>query len=388
MTLATIALNQNQAAIGKIHLLDALSLLNQVNEKDAMALRIREMKIKALTNLALAERRMGNNQQAKLGYESAIAESRHLMELEPRVPSHSWNLVVASLNSGGPDMELGNLEDLVQRWQQTVPVLDTLIKGEPENQRYVQVKAMLQSNIAIVLRDMGKLEEAIAPLNEATAILLEQAKRVEYSPSAYLPVALNHYEIATTWTRLSQFEKAADALDQSDKIVAEILERESTFSPARGHQVDSIHARIGLLSKQGVSTLAQRQQIALQGIQAATELTASNPEVVENQIKLCRAKLDLAEVYLDAGRHSESIPLVQESQKQLIDLQGNQNPSPPDVTTLLRNAYLIEAQATLKGITESDEREELVQNLIEKAKAHGASDEEIARIWAIPKIGD
>ncbi len=54
---------------------------------------------------------------------------------------------------------------------------------------------MLQSNIAIVLRDLGKLNEAIAPLRAATETMRLQAAQLDYSPEAYLPVALNHYEL-------------------------------------------------------------------------------------------------------------------------------------------------------------------------------------------------
>ncbi len=176
VTRGTIALDLNQAAEGKQHLSHALELLEQVAEDDVTSLRIRELKVKVLTNLALAERRMGNNIQAKACYEGVIAEARRLIELEPAVPSHGWNLVVASLNSGGPELELGNLESLVERWRATVPVLDKLIADDRGNQRYQQVKAMLQSNLAIVLRDLGKLDEAIAPLQAATETLLKQAR--------------------------------------------------------------------------------------------------------------------------------------------------------------------------------------------------------------------
>jgi hypothetical protein len=41
-----------------------------------------------LPNLALADHRMGQNEEAKSGYEAAIAESRRLIELEPSVLSH------------------------------------------------------------------------------------------------------------------------------------------------------------------------------------------------------------------------------------------------------------------------------------------------------------
>ncbi len=150
--MATIALDQGQAADSKPYLESALELLRQVSEEDSIALRIREMKIKVLTNLALAERRMGHNLEAKANYELAMAESRRLIELEPQVPSHQWNLVVAAMNSGGPEMELGNLEPLVERWQATLPSSRGLFKGIPVtnviNKSKPCCRAILQSSCA------------------------------------------------------------------------------------------------------------------------------------------------------------------------------------------------------------------------------------------------
>jgi tetratricopeptide (TPR) repeat protein len=380
MTLATIALNQNQAAVGKSHLQDALALLQQIREEDAIALRIRELKVKVLTNLALADRRMGQNEEAKSGYETAIAESRRLIELEPSVLSHQWNLVVASLNSGGPDMELGNLETLVERWQSTVPVLDHLISSEPENQRYQQVKAMLQSNIAIILRDMGKLEEAIEPLQAATVILLEQAKRVEYSPSAYLPVALNHYELASTWIQLGRLPDAGVALDESEMVVKEILEKESTFIPALGHWLDLMHSRMSLLKQLDPTNFSKRNHLAEEALKLAKDLSTNNPDVAEYQIELPRAMIDQAEVWSDSGSFSDSIRTVQESRRLINILQESQKSLSPDVRVILKNAFLVEAKTLLNANPQSKERDASIRELLTEAESRGAKEGDLTVI--------
>lgn len=386
MTLATIALNQNQAVIGKSHLQDALGLLQQIREEDAISLRIRELKIKILTNLALADRRMGQNEKAKSGYEAAIAESRRLIELEPSVLSHQWNLVVASLNSGGPDMELGNLEALVERWQSTVPVLDHLISSEPENQRYQQVKAMLQSNIAIILRDMGKLEEAIAPLQTATAILLEQAKRVEYSPSAYLPVALNHYELASTWIQLDRLQEAGVALDESEIVVKAILEKESTFTPALGHWLDLLHSQLLLQKQLDPTNFAKRNQLAEEALKLAKDLTASNPDVAEYQIELPRAMIDQAEVWSDSENFVESIRTLQEARRLMKPFQDSQKTLSPDARVILKNAFLLEAKTLWKANPQSKERDDSIRQLLSEAEANGANEKELSAF--LSQLGD
>ena len=355
-----------------------MELLNQVDDKDAISLRIREIKVKVLTNLALAERRMGNNVEAKAGYESAIAESRRLIELEPGVANHQWNLVVASLNSGGPDMELGNLEPLVERWRATVPVLDKLISADPSNQRYRQVKAMLQSNIAIILRDMGKLEEAIAPLQMATEILRQQAKQLDDSPEAYLPVALNHYELAATFIQLKLWSEAQRELDSSDTIVREILDREPTFTPARGHMLDAMHARFQLLTNQGADAKVL-EELALNAIELAREVILSKPDVAEYLVDLPRALNDRALTLLNSNQFVAALEVSRESSLLLAKIQAKQEPIPPGLKTCKKNAILIEARSmigTLTGRASTDQLETLT-TLLEQAAEFGSTEDEL-----------
>jgi serine/threonine protein kinase len=379
MTMATIALDLNQAAVGKQHLIDAMEVLDQVDEGDAISLRIRELKIKVLTNLALADRRMGNNVEAKAGYEAAMAESRRLIELEPGVPSHQWNLVVAALNSGGPDMELGNLEPLVERWQATVPVIDQLIENDSGHQRYRQVKAMLQSNIAIILRDLGKLEEAIEPLQSATETLRQQALQLDNSPEAYLPVALNHYELASTWMGLERWEEVAAALDASDAIVGEILASDPAFTPARGHQLDALHTRCVLLCKTG-GEMGRRIEVAKQAVELARELNQTNPEVTEYQLELPRALNDLSLALLDSKQFARALTANEESQRLLEALGDNQETVSADYKSSLKNALLVQMRGTIAMASDRDDPTVVssIDRLQERARELGASTEELA----------
>ncbi len=382
MTLATIALDLNKATEAKLHLADALVLLNEVDENDAISLRVREMKIKVFTNLALAERRMGNNVAAKAGYEAAMEESQRMIELEPSITSHQWNLVVASLNSGGPDIELGTLQSLVERWQATVPVLDRLIAGEPDNQRYQQVKAMLQSNIAIVLRDMGKLEEAIVPLQAATESLRQHAQQLDFSSEAYLPVALNHYELASTWLQLKQYEKTTTALAESDAIVNAILASDPDFTPARGHLLDALHMRLAMLAVQKESDLAQRDSLAEQSLGLAQELARNNPDVAEYQIELPRALNDHALVLADASQFEAALTTAREARQLLATLLSKSDSAsvPPELGACEKAALLVEVRAMLHSAAEPNSPQLLadVHELLNRAREFGATDEELA----------
>ena len=382
-TLATIALDLDRPAEGRQHLLDALDLLDQIDEEDVTSLRIREIKIKVLTNLALAERKMGDNKNAKTRFDAVIEEAERLIELEPGVPSHSWNLVVAALNSGGPEMELGNFEPLIERWQATVPVLDKLIAGDLSNTRYRQVKAMLQSNIAIVLRDIGKLEEAIAPLEAATVTLREQAEKLDYAPESYLPVAVNEYELATTFIELKRYDKALAALDASDAVVATILEQDKKFTPALGHLLDSIHSRmqvqLKMQTKSSQEDIDALQQLADRGVTLARELASANTDVAEYQVEVPRALNDSAQLLLAHEQAAKALLLIEDSNRLLDTIEqtlDKDQPQPPDFRKCRKVAYLVEATAMFK-LNESTSDKARLLELIEQARNFGATDDEL-----------
>jgi tetratricopeptide (TPR) repeat protein len=289
------------------------------------------------------------------------------------------------MNSGGPDMELGNLEALIERWQSTVPVLDKLIADDPRNQRYQQVKAMLQSNIAIILRDMGRLDEAISPLKAATETLQTQAEQLDYASESYLPVALNHYELASTFIQLERWQEALEALNASDAIVATILQKDPVFTPARGHLLDALHARIQLLLRQANPDAETMRQVALQSLELARDLASKNLDVAEYQIELPRAINDVALSQLNSEQFSVALETVKESQELLenirveLDKTSNQQPLPPEYRICRKDALLIEARAIIGLDSESisDAHRASLGKLIEQARQFGAAPEEL-----------
>ncbi|MEM7559991.1 MAG: serine/threonine-protein kinase, partial [Planctomycetota bacterium] len=123
MTLATTAIDRGENEKAKEHLAKALELLRSIPEDEPGALRAKERIGVVYTNIGLAERRLGNSEAAIDAYDFAIAQHQQLIDLEPSVSGHRWNLIVASLNSGGPMMDQGKMEPLVARWKSLVPVL-------------------------------------------------------------------------------------------------------------------------------------------------------------------------------------------------------------------------------------------------------------------------
>ena len=335
ITLATTALDLQRPEEGKKHLLDAKNLLDRIPEGDAISLRVRELKVRLLTNLALAERRLGNNQDAKSYYQSAMEQTKRLMDLEPSVASHQWNLVVVSLNSGGPDMELGLNEELIVRWQETIPVLDQLIKADPENQRYRQVQAMLQSNIAILLRDLGRWEAAIAPLQSATAILRHQASLLDFASEAYLPVALNHFELAQTFIKLGDAGKAEVEIDHCEEIVSEILNRDPGFSPALGQRLDNMLLRYEIRKNKIEPDWLEMERLSQLSVDLARSLVTDSPEAIEFSRKLPIALLNKAETLCKKSEYGAAQSIVAEVQE-ILNTENVTRDGDKDQRSLIR----------------------------------------------------
>lgn len=382
MTYATTALDRGELDVGKEHLLAARELLEQVGPEDSIALRVRELKGLVSTNLGLTERRLGNTQAAKEAYDRAIVENRRLIELEPAVPRHQWNLVVAVLNSGGPELDLGNLEPLVERWRSVLPVLEQLIAAEPENQRYRQVKAMLQSNIAIILRDLGKHLEAIEPLIRATEILLEQSERLDHAPEAYLPVALNHYELATTYQALERYQQALAALDDSDRVISDLLQRHAGFTPARGHQLDAQLLRFVVLSELPSTPHESLQALANENVSLARELHQEQPEVADYRRELPVALQHRSKAAHRSGDFEAAVRDVREATEQfqlLVDEDDTESNRAKLVAAALYWAgMLLDHHQPGRDFDHlAPETSDNIQELLALAEEHGATPEEL-----------
>lgn len=384
MSFATTAIDRGELTEGKDHLQSALRVLDSIEKDASGSLRVGELRGVIQTNLGLAERRMGNTAAAQIAYDAAIAQHRRLIELEPSVNEHQWNLVTATLNSGGPMLDQGQMEPLVRRWQSIVPVLEELILAEPDTMRYLQVKAMLQSNIAIVLRDMGKLEEAIEPLQEATKTLRQQSAKVGDSPEAYLPVALNHYELGVTLLQLGRSEEALAALDDSEKVAQDLLEDNADFVPARGHQLDVLLARFDVLESMATSSSTTLRLVAERAIELSSELVAQQPDVVDYQMELPLALINLGRVEVMEGQYAAALQTAQRAIESIessfeFPLEGRQ-------AMAYKNALLLRAECLDQQLQDEEldtslrqSQEGLLRKSIELAVEHGATEAEVER---------
>ncbi|HHK42858.1 MAG TPA: tetratricopeptide repeat protein, partial [Planctomycetaceae bacterium] len=384
MSLSTMAIDRGDVDEGKQYLLSAAALLNKTGNALGHSLRIRELLGIIQINLGLAESRMGHTSESEQAFRTAIAEFRRLADLEPAVHSHKWKLVTASLNIGGPMLEQGRHEEVVALWKEIVPVLDQLIEAQPESQRYVQVKAMLQSNIAIVLRDRGQAEEAIEPLTNATRILREQSRRVDDAPEAYLPVALNYSELATTYLVLERWAEALQALDRSDAICRELLEAHPDFESARGQWLDNMFARYKAL--QGKSPEDGRALVELtdQAVELARTLVSRQPEMVEYQVELplaliMRGEVRLAQSDLQRAYTDGKTAIAHLTKRFQSPWTGRPRQAYRDASLLMARIVAREITAATNEATRKAKRDEL-QQWLTQARKMGATNEEIQQI--------
>ena len=384
MSLSTMAIDRGDVDEGKQYLVSAAALLNRTGNALGHSLRVRELLGIIQINLGLAESRMGHTSESEQAFRTAIAEFRRLAELEPTVHSHKWKLVTASLNIGGPMLDQGREEEVVALWQNIVPVLDQLIEAQPESQRYVQVKAMLQSNIAIVLRDRGQAEEAIEPLTNATRILREQSRRVDDAPEAYLPVALNYSELATTYLVLERWAEALQALDRSDAICRELLEAHPDFESARGQWLDNMFARYKALQGKTPQDGYALAELTDQAVELARKLVSRQPEMVEYQVEwplalIMRGEVRLAQSDLQQAYADGKAAIAHLTKRFHSPWTGRPRQAYRDASLLMASIVARELTAATDEATREAKRDEL-QQWLAQARKMGATDEEIQAI--------
>lgn len=353
LSLAKDMIDRSELVGALEHLRRGIEFLDQVDEQGASSLRINEMRGIFQNNLALTHKRLGHLEEAKQAFSQVLETHQVLMLLEPSVNEHRWNYVVAAMNSGGVDMQLGLYDELLARWRAAVPVLDQLIALEPGSNRYPQVKAMLQSNIAIISRDQGLVAQAIQPLQDAIEVLQGEAKRLENSPDSLLKVVLAQYELATTYRMSESSQMGLEVLDQADKNLASILERDPALAAAQAMQVDILLSRIELLNKSDDSVLSDLLKLSERALAYSQKLVEEHPEVVEFQVKRAIALTAAGEVALAQGQTDRAWEASSEALDYLVE--RFEHPFPSDVKQQWGMIHELRASVLEARLTEASE---------------------------------
>ncbi len=194
-------------------------------------------------------------------------------------------------------------------------------------------------------------------------------------------MALNHYELALTYSQLKRYEDALRSLDESDAIVAQILEKDQGFTPARGHLLDSLHARY-IAQKRLAVDAEQLRPLVERELQLARELASSNTDVAEYQLEVPRALNDSAELHILLEDFKTAFAKVREVQSLLDGMEAaigsdKQQPLPPEFRTCRKTAYLLEALTLVKSVNSplDDTQRSEFDRLVAGAREFGASAE-------------
>lgn len=369
---------------GKDHLLKALAILDAVQEGSPGEIRVNELQASIRMNLGQAESMLGNPQAAEQEFANAIQQHERLMQLEPTVPAHRMSRILAIFNSTMVDFELENFEIMARKYQDIIPALDEFIERNPENVDYQQTQSMVLSNLAIVNKELGKLDEALASLQSATESFRNQAELLDKSPDSLYPIALNLYEMSGIHLDLEDYDAAARALDESDEVVEEILASQSDFFPALQHRADT------LLRRSEIALLRQPPMIdsAIATAQSAStefyELADQFPEQPDLLVSFAYAKMSEGEAYSERADFIAARKAVQIA----IDQYLPESPDEADdlASEVLADAYLVLANISrdeLAGDHPDARRSELQEQLeseLSTAETYGADPESLTEI--------
>lgn len=372
-TLGIHRMQHQDFAGGAQEIEQALLILDRIQESEATALRIHDVRANLHTNLARIAMMRGELEEATQQQSISIEIHKQLLATEPDVPSHKMDLVDAIMNSTNILYAQENYSQVVDESRAAIEILDELIAANDQNPDYRQTKAMLQGNMAIVLLHQGEALLSIQPLTESIGELQRVAEQLQHAPAAEVAVALNHYSLSGAYYDLEKYEEALESLDTSDAITQRVLQASPDFSPATDHMVDSLFRRTDVLLAMGAESDDEVLAAARQALEFSDTLLAGASDVLDYKSRHLLLITTRGGAHLGLGDWETAVSDAHAVLQAVAEHPSDTRES--DFADALLYAHLLEHDALVKGLESEEPDSSLVAELEARIAASRAAAE-------------
>jgi len=173
--------------------------------------------IRALGVLRVADlrRRLGQNEEARAGYQEAIQLYALLTAEFPDWPSYRVNLAAGYQNLGLLLHDLGMLSEAEDAGRQALGQLDKLVAEFPDSPAYRERLGRSQSDLGNVLRHLGKFGEAEKVYRQSLTSFEELANAFPSEPRYQRNLAKSHHNLGIIFHDQSNLPQAEAAYRQA-----------------------------------------------------------------------------------------------------------------------------------------------------------------------------
>lgn len=283
-TLAVTLIRRDGYQAAKEHLENAISILSKLEQNGSLPIRLRPDRATNRINLGTIEFHLGNPEKSDVLFQQAEDEYRQLSQLEPNVIDHRYKLVLTILNFGKAKVALDQIEPMLHKYQEVLPILDELLLNDPNSLEYLGTLGMIQGNMAVLLRMLDRPLDALQVLHQSDQTLKRYATLIDQTPDSLHAVAMNHYELSKCFLALQRLEEGLAAILDSMQLTESILQEHHDFLPSQMHQIDELIAKAELLAASPENPLPLLRETIDQGLVRSKALLDQNPDLSEYHV--------------------------------------------------------------------------------------------------------
>jgi tetratricopeptide (TPR) repeat protein len=248
--------------------------------------------------------KLGQNDEARTGYEEAIILFQELTADFPDVPRYRRDLASNHNDAGLVLRDLGMRSEAEMAFRRALAIQEKLTADFPTVPQYRRDLATNHNNVGLVLRDLGKGPEAETAYRRALAIYEKLAADLPAVPTYRLDLARSHYNLGNLLRDLGKRSKAEAAYGQA-LAIQEKLTADFPAVPQYRVELARSHNSLGVLlvelGKRRDAETAYRRASAIQ-----ENLTADFPAVPQYREDLAGSHNNMGILFRDLGKPLEA----------------------------------------------------------------------------------
>lgn len=317
---------------------------------------------------------LGDAEAALGSFTRSIEIRRRIDRLDPSPENRLEMLRTLILSGEAMTSSRRSSDEAVRRFTDARDGLAAMLDEHPDHTGVLDAIGLAESRLGGVLREMGRLDEALARFESA----LDAAIRVErIDPGQSRIRSVAHNEVGMTLVRLGRAEEALPHYETSMRIRTEAVEREPESTRAQ-RDLALVHHRLADVRRStGDPVGALGHDMA--ALRTLAALQRAEPEDARARFDLSVAETKTADSLDDLGRSEEALAAWERSLVLRRDLMRDH---PTNLLYAKAHCLSMERVADqLRIIGRHDEAVDHFHRAIALAEACNASDPHDTRIW-------
>ncbi len=275
---------------------------------------------------------IGDREDAVIAYRESLTIGQELVNAHPTVDKYQNNLATSHNNLGTVLRETGKPADAIKAFQSALAIRRMLADANPTVTKFQDTLAATLNNIGLLLNDTGKLVEARKSFDQALAI---QQKLAEADPS----VTDFQFHMSATLNNIGSMQrgtgKTAEALKTFQSALA-ILQKLADVHPTVTefqHGLANTHNGFAVVLTE-TGKPAEALQASRSSVGIYQKLADAHPTITEFQNNLATSHLTVGVLLGQTGKPAEAMTSY-ESALAIFEKLARDHPESPEFASHL-----------------------------------------------------